>query len=213
MGRSDNLAAIGNSYNFNSQRSRRSDWGQGMSWLLRVCSCLLLAFQAFALLCYPATSQELAYAAVVPTSRVIEVLHCPTCSVELMEIAKRYYVRTAQGLNVRFTLEPDAWHAARLLNTMIEASDRCEADTYRVALEQYVETVEMQIGETVAIKGRLSFILDPHADGYSTAMYAVPAYHGCRSHAVAKAQGRLTHVAHVKMKWARHRHGPLASLR
>jgi hypothetical protein len=185
-----------------------------MSCLLRVCSCLLLAFQAFALLCSPARSQELAYAAVVPTSRVIEVLHCPTCSVELMEITKRYYVRTAEGLNVRFTLEPDAWHAARLLNTMIEASARCEADTYQVALEQYVETVEMQTGETVAKNDRLSLIPHPHPDMHSTAMYAVPAYRGCRSHAVAaKARGRLTHGAHVKMKWARHRHGPLAFLR
>jgi hypothetical protein len=184
-----------------------------MSWLLRVCSCLFLGFQTFVLLCSPARSQELAYAAVVPTSRVIEVLHCPACSVELMEITKRYYVRTAEGLNVRFALEPDAWHAARLLNTMVEASDRCEADIYQVALDEYVETVEMQTGETVDVKGSLSFILDPHPDGFSTARYAVPAYHGCHSRAAAKAQGRLTHVANVKMKWARHRRGPLASLR
>jgi hypothetical protein len=184
-----------------------------MSWLLRVCSCILLGFQTVAPLCSPARSQELAYAAVVPISGVIQVLHCPACSVELMELTKQYYVRTAEGLNVRFVRELDAWHAARLLNTMVEASDRCEADIYRVALKEYVETVEMQIGATVDIKGRLSLVLDPHTDRYSIAMYAVPAYGGCRSLVVAKARNGLPRAAHVKAKWVRHRHGPLASLR
>ena len=184
-----------------------------MSWLLRVCSCLLLGFQIIVPLSSPAQSQELAYAAVVPISRVIEVLHCPTCSVELMEITKRYYVRTAEGLNVRFAREPDAWHAARLLNTMVAASDRCEADIYQAALDEYVETVDTQTGETVDIRGRLSLVLDPPPNSYSIAMYAVPAFRGCRTLAVAPARSTLTPVAHVKTKWVRHRHGPLAALR
>jgi hypothetical protein len=131
-----------------------------------------------------------------------------------MEITKRYYVRTAEGLNVRFAFEPGAWQAARLLNAMVDASDRCDADTYRVAFEQYAETVEMQIGdEAIDVKDGLSFILDPHSDGPSIAMYAVPAYHGCRSELAAKPSRGRANVAHVKPKLARHRHGPLASLR
>jgi hypothetical protein len=185
-----------------------------MSWLLRVCSCLFLVFQTLTLFCPPVRSQGLPYATAVQISGVIDVLHCPSCSVELMEITKRYYVRTAEGLNVRFALEPSAWQAARLLNTMVEASDRCDADTYRVAFEQYVETVEMQIGdEAIDIKDGFSFILDPHSDGPSIAMYAVPAYHGCRNSIAAETFRGRAHVAHVKPKLPRHRHGPLASLR
>jgi hypothetical protein len=130
-----------------------------------------------------------------------------------MEITKRYYLRTVEGLNIRFALEADAWHAARLLNAMAEASDRCEADVYRFAFDEYVETVKSQLGAVSYTKDSLSLIFDPHLDRSSAAMFAVPVYHGCSAQVATKASRRDTHVAHAKTKWLKHRHEPLAFLR
>jgi hypothetical protein len=182
--------------------------------MFRLCICACLLFGA---LLTPVSSQAenrtFPYATAVQLSNVIDVLHCPSCSVAQIEAASEYYVRTAEGLNVAFARDIDAWHAARLLNSMVETSDQCDRAMYQLAFEEYVETVQPQGGQAVDWDGGIFRLLDPHRDLSSLAFYVMPPFRACQNHVATKASRQFSHSSHVRTKWARHSHGPLVSLR
>jgi len=160
-----------------------------------------------------AESQPFPYAKAVLLSEIIDVLHCPSCSVAQIEATSTYYVRTAEGLNVAFAHDTDAWHAANLLNAMFDGSGQCDKAVYQVALEEYAEITQREAGATPGWDDGIFRLLNPRGDLSSLAKYVVPPFRACETHVVARASRRPDHASHARTKWTRRRHGPLVSLR
>jgi hypothetical protein len=189
--------------------------------LLRICECAFVITAVLTTVSAQAESQPPLYAKAVQLSEIVDVLHCPSCSAARIEATSLYFVRTAEGLNVAFANDTDAWQAANLLNIMSNASGQCDKAVYQVALDEYAEITEREYTAIVQRErgGLLGWddgtfrLLNPRGDLFSLAKYAVPPFPACQTRVAFRALRKPSHASHVKTKLARHRHGPLLSLR
>jgi hypothetical protein len=122
-----------------------------------------------------------------------------------MDANRGYYVRTTEYLNVPFARDVDAWHAARLLNSMAEASERCDRQVYRLAREQYVEAFRQQGGSAIDWEGGVFKLLNPGGDLSSLAFYVMPSFRACEDHVLAtKPSRRIARAGQIANRWAKH---------
>ena len=167
--------------------------------LLRAFACLFcVAFLSS--VSAKADSDPPPYARAVVFSEMIEVLHCPSCSVAIVEARGTYYVRTAEGLNVGFAKDSDARHAANLLNQMDQATGQCDKAVYQLALEEYTEMTQIEGGTTLGADDTVFGLLNPEGDSSSLARAVVPLFRGCETSIVAKAARRPDHALHARIK-------------
>ena len=168
--------------------------------LLRVSAGLFVVMKLMTPVFAQSESQPPPYAKVVLLSEIIDLLHCPSCSVAQMEAARSHYVRTAEGLHVVFTHNTDASLAANLLNAMSYANDQCDKGVYQIALDEYAkithgdhaEKAQREDGANIGRGDGVFRILNPRGDLSSLAKYVVPPFRTCETHVVAGHRVRLT---------------------